>query len=374
MIADNTRTDAYARALRQIVTPGALVVDIGTGVGIWALLACKFGAGKVYAIEPNDVIQTARNLAAENGFAERIEFIQDISSRVELPVKADIIVSDMHGTLPMFEQHLASIIDARSRLLAPGGTLIPQKESMWAVPVEAPDSYSRHTTPWENNPCGLDMRSVRRSMINQWRKLKETIKPEQLLAEPKCWAELDFRILQSPNIAGEATWTAIRSGTAHGFLVWFDCLLIDGVEFSNSPNNSELVYGNAFFPWPEPVSISDGDAISVRIRATLVGTDYIWDWKTTVTSRAEPTKTVHFKQSTFSGAPISLNRLRRHAGSYRPKRDEEGEIDIFLLGQMDGSASSAEIARRVASRFPERFATIEDALTRVGELAENYRF
>jgi hypothetical protein len=39
----------------------------------------------VYAIEPDDVIELAREIAADNGFGERIEFIQAISTEVELP-------------------------------------------------------------------------------------------------------------------------------------------------------------------------------------------------------------------------------------------------------------------------------------------------
>ncbi len=59
MIRDRVRTDAYAEALRRSVGPNSVVLDLGTGVGIWALLACRFGARKVYAVDPNDVIVRA---------------------------------------------------------------------------------------------------------------------------------------------------------------------------------------------------------------------------------------------------------------------------------------------------------------------------
>ena len=63
MIADEVRMGAFVRALRQAVKPGAVVIDIGTGTGIFALLACRFGARRVYAIEPSDAIQVAREIA-----------------------------------------------------------------------------------------------------------------------------------------------------------------------------------------------------------------------------------------------------------------------------------------------------------------------
>ena len=88
MVRDRVRTDAYVEALRESIGSNSVVLDIGTGVGILALLACKFGARKVYAVDPNDAIQIARELAAVNGYADRIEFIQNLSTRITLPEPA----------------------------------------------------------------------------------------------------------------------------------------------------------------------------------------------------------------------------------------------------------------------------------------------
>ena len=148
MIADKVRLDPYTYALKAKIGPNSVVLDIGTGAGIHALLACKFGARKVYAIEPNDAIHLARELAQANGFADRIEFIQDISTHVTLPERADVIVSDLRGVLPLYGQHIPSIIDARQRHLAPGGTLIPPRDTVWASLVEARCVSDDVVGPW----------------------------------------------------------------------------------------------------------------------------------------------------------------------------------------------------------------------------------
>lgn len=80
MIADSGRTQAYADGLTRCVTPSSVVVDIGTGTGIFALLAARLGARKVYAIDPSDVIQLGRCVAAHNGLDARVEFIQGLST------------------------------------------------------------------------------------------------------------------------------------------------------------------------------------------------------------------------------------------------------------------------------------------------------
>lgn len=84
MIADKSRFGAYADAIQRAVRPGDVVVDLGCGPGIFALLACRAGAKRVYAIDAGEVIHFARQLAAANGFADRIEFFHGDSRQIEL--------------------------------------------------------------------------------------------------------------------------------------------------------------------------------------------------------------------------------------------------------------------------------------------------
>src|SRR5947209_410431 len=125
MASDEIRTGAYLEALRRTLTTDSVVVDLGCGPGIFALYACRLGARKVYAIEPSESIQIARDLAEANGLSSRIEFIQDLSTNVTLPERADVIVADLRGVLPFYGASVSSMIDARERFLAPGVTLIP---------------------------------------------------------------------------------------------------------------------------------------------------------------------------------------------------------------------------------------------------------
>lgn len=368
MIADRARMDAYAQALRQAVQPGSIVLDIGTGTGIFAMLACRFGARRVYAIEPDDAISVARESAAANGFSERIEFIQDLSTRVTLPEQADIIISDLRGVLPFFQHHLPAIIDARKRLLAPDGILIPRRDGLWAAIAQAPEFYKEHASVWEDDIHNLTLISGRRFAINTWRKGR--MKAEQMLTEPECLATLDYATLDSCDINAEMTQTALREGVAHGINVWFDTSLIEGVGFSNAPGSQELIYGNAFFPLAEPVTLSPGDTISVALRADLVGDDYVWRWDTRVTGRNSPGEVkASFTQSTFFATPLSLAQLRKRASNHAPTLNEDGQIERFILSLMDGKISLEDITHRVSDKFPEHFAKRSDALTRVSELS-----
>ena len=372
MIRDSGRTGAYAEALRTIVDRDSVVLDIGTGAGILALLACRFGARKVYAIESREIIQLARQAAAANGVADRIEFIQGISTQIDLREKADVIVSDIRGVLPAWETSLPSVVDARHRFLAPGGRLIPQQDTLWAGLVQAPDAYGEMVAAWEANGYGFDFQIIRHKALNSWRKFR--FSRDHLVSEPCCWAALDYRTLSSPNIGGQIQWILDRKTTLHGLAVWFDCEASDGVGFSNSPvSPTQQIYGQGFFPWFRPVQLSPGDKVSVQIRADLVGGDYVWCWNTDIATAADPSRPLaSFRQSTFHGSLLSLVELRKRAEAFVPTLNEEGRLDGAILQQMANRASLKQIAQNLAEQFPRRFPRWQDAVNHVGELSEKY--
>ncbi len=371
MIADAPRMEAYVSALRQSVRPGSVVIDLGSGPGLFALLACQMGARRVYAIEPDNVIEAARQGAMVNGYQDRLVCIQDFSTRVTLPEQGDVIISDLRGVLPWFQQHLPSIVDARRRLLKPEGILIPQRDVLWAALVEAPETYSEIVCPWENKRYGLDLSSARRFVTNTWRKLR--VNAEQLLVKPNRWCVLDYSKVENPDIKGEISWTIAEARTSHGLLVWFDSELIEGIGFSNSPGDAELVYGNAFFPFSYPLELIAGDEITVTLSADLLGDDYVWRWNTRVVNQQnpEPVK-MTFKQSTFFGVPRSAARLHKQSASHLPVLNDEGAIERLILSLMDGKTALEEIAHQLTALYPGHFASYKRALAHVSELSQKY--
>jgi len=371
MITDAPRMEAYVSALRRAVKPGSVVVDLGSGPGLFALLACQMGARRVYAIEPDNVIEVARQAAIANGYQERLVCIQDYSTRVTLPEHADVIISDLRGILPWFQQHLPSIVDARRRLLKPEGVLIPQRDVLWAALAETPEKYSDIVGPWEGDLYGFDLSSARRFVTNTFGKLRVTT--EQLLVKPNRWCVLDYSKLEDPDINGEISWTITEARTAHGLLVWFDSELIEGIGFSNRPGEAELVYGNAFFPFSYPIELVAGDEIAITLSANLVVDDYVWRWNTQVFSQGNPGKaTANFNQSTFFGVPLSPGQLRKRAASHIPKLNKDGQIGHFVLSRMDGKTSLEEIAHQLTALYPSHFASYKGALDHVSKLAQKY--
>jgi type I protein arginine methyltransferase len=373
MIVDPVRMDRYIRALEQAVRPDAVVVDIGTGTGVFALLACRFGARRVYAIEPDDVIQVAREIAGANGCADRIEFIQAVSTKVTLPERADVIISDLTGALPWFMHHVPSIIDARRRLLAPGGVLIPRQDTAWAAIVSVGELYRRWTGPWNGVAADLDMAAARRIIVNTTTSVH--LSDHNLLTEPRRWGATVYASVEDANVRERITLTVARSGAGHGFAAGFDRTLADGIWMSNAPDAADAdrptIYPTLLFPWPAPVDLDPGDRVTVDLDATLMRHDYIWSWKTHIAG-VNGTEKAAFSQSTFYGSPLSPGTLRQGAASAVASLSEDGRIARAVLDAMSEGLPLGEIAKRITAGFASRFPRPADALSFVVDLSRRY--
>ena len=369
MILDKVRMPAYAEALRKHVKPGMVVADLGAGTGVFSLLACRLGAARVYAIEPDASILVARESAAANGYADRMICIEDMSTAVTLPEQVDLVVSDMRRSLPMLGFHLPAIKDARARLLKPGGIQIPRKDVMRCAPVEVPLTYRKLELPWESNDYDLNLDAARKYIVRGWWKAR--IEVEQMLAEAVDWATLNYETIAHANVDGDMAWTIQRSGVLHGLGLWFDAELCDGVAYSNAPGLPETVYGHSFAPLPAPVAVAEGDRMRVRLRADMVRDDYVYRWDTTVTD-AQGVVKADFQQSAVGSAPVSKDELSKRIDTHVPKLGEKGQIDRFVLEAMAGSQSLHAIAQALSERFPQRFADWRRALDVVAELSVKY--
>jgi protein arginine N-methyltransferase 1 len=369
MIGDSARFNAYANAISRSVRAGDVVAEIGCGPALFSLLGCRAGAKRVYAIETEDIIDVARQIAAANGFADRIQFFQNDSRKVELPERVNAIVSDIRGVLPLFDGALASLQDAKKRFLASNGVMIPRRDVLKVAIIEAEKAYSRLTSPWKTCVTEVELSVPLQLVLNTGHSI--AVEVEQLMSKPEEWCTLDYMGNPGPDVSGKLAFRAKRNGTAHGICVWFETELYEDIGFSSGPESRGTIYGQLFLPWLEPVVIEEGQAILVDLQANLVGKDHLWRWETEVPG-ANGGKTAHFRQSSFIGAVVSSRTLRRHATDHIPVLTAEGEAERFLLEAMDGRASLEEIAKNAAERFPEVYCSHDDAFERASELARKF--
>lgn len=136
MVLDPLRTNPLDKAIHKVVKKGDVVCDIGAGLGLLSLFALSAGARFVYAIDcDGESIETAIAHAREHGVIGKISFIEGHSSDVYLPEKADVVICETIGSAAFDENILATLTDAKRRLLARGGKIIPAVIELWGAPA-----------------------------------------------------------------------------------------------------------------------------------------------------------------------------------------------------------------------------------------------
>lgn len=369
MIGDSVRIGPYLQAIEAAVRPGSVVLDLGCGPAIFSLVACRAGARRVYAVDSEEIVHFGRHFAAANHFTDRIDFLRGDSRQIQLPERADVIVSDLRGALPFYGPSLLVLEDARRRHLAPGGTMIPEKDTLFAAIVESGEFYRKITSPWCSAIRELDLSAALPFRLNEVHSFE--VAKEQLLAEPQAWWVIDYGGAPSTRASRTMRFRSARSATAHAIAIWFDTQLYGNIGFSCVPGTAKTVYGQTLLPFLKPIPVSTGQEIQVELHADLVGSDYVWRWETQ-TVKKETGVLHHFRQSTLQGAQFSPHWLRRHAREFVPVLSTEGEAERWLLQAMDGKTALEQIANDAADRFPTVFRKKDEALRRVSALAEKF--
>jgi hypothetical protein len=141
MLNDHSRTSAFINALNASVTPGDVVVDIGTSTGVLAMAAARAGAAHVYAIEESAIAESAQAVFDANGLSDRITLIRGRSTQVSLPQRASLVVAEILGDDLFDEQILPTLADAAGRLATPDARFIPMSVQPVLVPLHFSEEF-----------------------------------------------------------------------------------------------------------------------------------------------------------------------------------------------------------------------------------------
>jgi len=271
MIGDVHRVDAYERALRELVHPGDVVLDLGAGTGLLSMMAARRGA-RVHAVESMSVAAVAQRLVHDNGLSDRVR-IHRADVRDLAPVeRVDLIVSDFMGRF-VADDAMLQAMQAALRWLKPGGRVCPARVALRLAPVAlAPFApVDVFTAP----VAGLDLGALVAVALD-WT-YPVALSPEALLAPALPHAEIVPG--DGPDaFAGRHHFEVTRAGVLRGFAGWFEAQLSPGVVLSTAPG-VETHWDQLLFP-VGAVEVAPGDRLRValEIEEGETGT-YLWHWE-----------------------------------------------------------------------------------------------
>ncbi|EFJ24851.1 hypothetical protein SELMODRAFT_149478 [Selaginella moellendorffii] len=235
MLQDYVRTGTYYAAVveNRADFQGRVVVDVGAGSGILSLFAAQAGAKHVYAVEASSMADYARKLIAGNHvLSQRITVIHGKVEDVELPEKADVLISEPMGTLLVNERMLESYIIARDRFLVPGGKMFPGLGRIHMAPFS--DEYlfveiANKALFWQQQSYyGVDLTPLHNAAFQGYfsQPVVDAFDP-RLLVAPPAMHSLDLTSMKEEDlydIVIPLTFTATMAARVHGIACWFDVL------------------------------------------------------------------------------------------------------------------------------------------------------
>jgi SAM-dependent methyltransferase len=296
MIVDTARMSTYLRAVMATVKPGDVVLDIGCGTGVLSFFACMAGAARVYAIEQSPVIELAQELSIRNGFDDRVVFMNEWSTSVELPEPADVLVTETIGNAAVDEGILGWVIDARDRLLRPGGAIIPERLRVWTAATESWDDHAL-VDDWRSPAFTLDMSAAHeRAMATLW---WVDLAAKSLITDPGLVAEIELGTVEDSSVSGSGVMTSSRRGTIHGLASWFDAEPSSGIRVSNAPPAAAPSWSQAFLPIEKRLAASVGDRFAWSVEAAANGGKWRWE--------LEPVQSETIVKSESTGRPADAD-------------------------------------------------------------------
>jgi type III protein arginine methyltransferase len=266
MLHDGPRNKVYANAIVALA-PGRIVLDIGTGSGLLAMIAAQAGAKHVYACEADlRLAATAAEIIAANGFSDRITLFPTHSTELDrdrdLGGGVDLVVSEIFSSNLLGERVLPSLDDARQRLCLPNARFLPENASIRVALVEDwLDVPLEHRRP-VNIVEGFDLSLLNRHLSKRWR-MAPRPNDAHLRSKPSDLFTFDFSQSHAPSDQSHVNLHS-TGGRITGVAQWIHFTTSTGNEYENAPA------GNAGPHWTplhysrlEPIETAPGQVVTV---------------------------------------------------------------------------------------------------------------
>ena len=236
--------------------------------------------------------------------------------------RADLLVFEILGTDPFCEGLLPTLLDARERLLVPGGAIMPCGIEVHAVLVHSPELLRLNAVGASVD--GLDL-SALNSLSHRTRAVRILELPHSYLHKPMTVVRLELDAEEPPVASGQSE-RQVRieqSAHAHAILVWFTARLHHGrtdLDVSTAPGEGGLMRGHS---WGQCVHYLPAGGVELR-RGERVGLHAKW---------------------TANGLVVSLEQHEPAARLQAAPGTTANTTRDILLGKAGNSASLVQVRR-----------------------------
>ena len=295
MLNDSARNEAFASSMVRMIhrVQPSLVLDIGSGTGLLAMLAAsRARAPRVLAIEMTPQLASiAQELVDQHDLSESVRVISAHSSQVKLDgaigagdpwqARADMLIFEILGTDPLCEGILPALRDARERLLTPSAAIMPCRLEVHVALVQSDELAKLNSI---NQPVSsVDLRALN-ALSHRSRAVRLSELKHDLLSKPCVALRLQLDGEQPPAVEGENELEiyARQSGVAVAIVSWFTAYLDDSGRpqsmISTAPGVADPMRGHSWGQCahflPSPLKVESNSTFRLRSRWNTSGVSF----------------------------------------------------------------------------------------------------
>jgi SAM-dependent methyltransferase len=278
LLSDTPRTQAFIELMERHAR-GKRVLEIGCGTGLLSCIAARMGADRVYAVEPTQVADVVKALVARNGLADTVEVIEgrleDLEAR---PV--DLAFSELLNADP-FAEGVVGVTNQAASWVVKGGLLAPNRLRVYAALAYGTDCArearaASHSIQAFGERFALDLAPLTEALKPQasYRFMSGTQTP---ISDPVLLYDLSLGDGTQPAAEVQVQAVAREAGVVDGVIVWFECVVDDGIILHNRPQ-TENHWGQLICAWATERGVRAGQA--VNLKGTLVHNELDVTWET----------------------------------------------------------------------------------------------
>ena len=241
MMNDAVRNGAYEAALGAALKKGGIVLDIGAGSGLLAMMAVRQGATQVITCEEIPLIAyKACEIIKRNGYQERIQVINKLSTDLvvgkDFAERADVLVTEIFDDGLLGERAFLAIEHARKHLLKPDAVLIPAGVRVMAMCIESQEIYENHRVV---QAAGFDVSAFNEFSVRNYTGYHIEKMTYRALSAPRAVFEFNFhKIPGDESLALE--FDIVESGLCHAIAYWFELRLNEETTIFTGPHLAKL--------------------------------------------------------------------------------------------------------------------------------------
>ncbi|HEX8462666.1 MAG TPA: condensation domain-containing protein, partial [Segetibacter sp.] len=263
MAGDEARNAKYRNALRKVVKD-KVVLEIGPGFeAILSRICIEEGAKKVYAVELlEDSYLKAKQIVEDLGLEDKIIVIHDDITKVQLPEKVDLCVSEIVGAIGGSEGS-ATLINASRHLLKDPSAMIPKRSLTKIAAI---------TLPKEEFDCGFEqLGAYYTSKIFEQAGRKFDLRvylssfpTRNIISNEGVFEDLDYTRESKLEDEHKIRLQIEQDSILNGFIVWLN-LYPDEEELIDTVNGTYTwlpIYFPAFF---DGEKVAEGDYIEAKV-------------------------------------------------------------------------------------------------------------